>query len=174
MWTQMESPVGRLRIVGGDVGLTAIEFDNSTLEPASARSSVGVARARADGRPVGDRADTHPVLCAAVDQLERYFEGGLTDFDLPLAPGGSDFQQRVWEQLRRVGYGETISYGGLALRLGLKPGAARAVGLANGRNPLPIVVPCHRVVGARGTLTGYAGGVERKQALLDLERDALF
>jgi len=115
------------------------------------------------------------VLVEAVRQLAAYFDGTLTDFDLPLAPQGSDFQQRVWEQLRGIGYGETASYGAIAHRLGMTNAASRAVGLANGRNPIPIVIPCHRVIGANGTLTGYAGGLERKQLLLDLERtDALF
>ena len=87
---------------------------------------------------------------------------------------GSAFQQRVWEQLRGIPYGETTSYGDIAHRLGMTNAASRAVGLANGRNPIPIVIPCHRVIGANGTLTGYAGGLPRKQALLELEQDALF
>jgi len=108
-------------------------------------------------------------------QLAAYFAGDLTDFDLPLAPEGSDFQQRVWAQLRTIGYGETATYGAIAHRLGMTHAASRAVGLANGRNPIPIVIPCHRVIGADGTLTGYAGGLARKQVLLDLERtDALW
>ena len=92
----------------------------------------------------------------------------------PLAPVGSDFQQRVWKELQTIDYGETASYGQIALRLGMTNAASRAVGLANGRNPIPIVIPCHRVIGANGTLTGYAGGLERKQPLLELEQDALF
>ena len=107
-------------------------------------------------------------------QLRAYFDHDLKEFDLPLAPEGSDFQQRVWEQLRGIGYGETASYGQIARRLGKTNAASRAVGLANGRNPIPIVIPCHRVIGADGTLTGYAGGIERKQTLLELEQDALF
>ena len=109
-----------------------------------------------------------PASCAA------YFDRDLKEFDLPLAPIGTDFQQRVWAELREVGYGETASYGEIAHRLGLTNAASRAVGLANGRNPIPIVIPCHRVIGANGTLTGYAGGLERKQTLLELEQDALF
>lgn len=174
MWTTMDSPVGELRIVADADGVTAIEFAPTDTEGLSSRSSVRVAQGRADGRLVGERDDGHPLLVEAVRQLNAYFDGRLKEFDLRLAPHGSDFQRRVWDELRRVGYGETVSYGELAQRLGLAAGAARAVGLANGRNPLPIVVPCHRVVGARGTLTGYAGGVERKQALLDLEQGALF
>ena len=102
-------------------------------------------------------------------QLVEYFAGERTSFDLPLAPTGSDFQQKVWAALRTIPYGDTWSYGRLAEAIG-QPGAARAVGLANGRNPISIVVPCHRVVGSSGKLTGYAGGVERKAFLLDLER----
>lgn len=160
MWTEIESPVGPLRLVERHGAITAIEF-------APFRDG--------DGRPRGARQDDHPVLLEAARQLAAYFDGTLTDFDLPLTPEGSDFQQRVWAQLRLIGYGETASYGTIAHRLGMTNAASRAVGLANGRNPIPIVIPCHRVIGANGTLTGYAGGLERKQLLLDLERtDALF
>jgi methylated-DNA-[protein]-cysteine S-methyltransferase len=107
-------------------------------------------------------------LTEARRQLEAYFAGELREFDLPLAPEGTDFQLRVWEQLRAIPYGETISYGELARRVG-DPGAARAVGLANGRNPLPVIVPCHRVIGADGSLTGFGGGLDRKRRLLELE-----
>lgn len=102
-------------------------------------------------------------------QIAAYFAGQLTMFDLPLAPVGTAFQQRVWDELRRVPHGQTVSYGELARRIG-SPNACRAVGLANGRNPLSIIVPCHRVVGANGKLIGYAGGMPRKEALLALER----
>ena len=95
-------------------------------------------------------------------------------FELTLAPVGSEFQRSVWDQLVLIGYGETASYGEIARRLGKSNAASRAVGLANGSNPIPIVIPCHRVIGANGTLTGYAGGIERKQTLLELEQDALF
>ncbi len=159
MWTLMSSPVGELRIVEHDGAISQIEFSPF-------RDS--------DGRPKGDRDDQHPVLVEARRQLTAYFERDLKEFDLPLAPVGSDFQQRVWEQLRGIGYGETASYGEIASRLGMTNAASRAVGLANGRNPIPIVIPCHRVIGADGTLTGYAGGIERKQSLLTLEQDALF
>jgi methylated-DNA-[protein]-cysteine S-methyltransferase len=111
---------------------------------------------------------TPAVLRDAADQLTAYFAGDRTCFDLPLAPQGTEFQLRVWEQLLQIPYGETSSYGELAGRLG-SPGASRAVGLANGRNPLSIIVPCHRVVGSTGQLTGYGGGIERKRALLALE-----
>jgi methylated-DNA-[protein]-cysteine S-methyltransferase len=123
---------------------------------------------------VGDRDDAHPLLVEVVRQLRAYFDGELKEFDLPVDPEGTAFQRSVWEQLRRVGYGETATYGEIARRLGMTAAASRAVGLANGRNPIPIVIPCHRVVGANGTLTGYAGGIERKQTLLDLEQGALF
>ena len=160
MWTLMDSPVGELRIVERDGAITAIEFTPF-------RESV-------DGRPRGDRSDTEPVLVRAVEQLTAYFARELKEFDLPLSPHGSDFQQRVWDALLGIGYGDTASYGEVAHRLGMTNAASRAVGLANGRNPIPIVIPCHRVIGANGTLTGYAGGVGRKQTLLELEQEALF
>ena len=160
MWTVMPSPIGDLRIVERDGSIVAIEF--SPFRPP------------VDGRPLGARSDDQPVLAEAVRQLAAYFARDLKEFDLPLAPVGSVFQQRVWEQLRGIGYGETASYGQVAGRLGMTNAASRAVGLANGRNPIPIVIPCHRVIGANGTLTGYAGGLERKQLLLGLEQDALF
>ncbi len=174
MWTSMDSPVGELRIIANRTAITAIEFAGPPPENSSKHSSAARAAAVSAGRPVGDRADAHPLLVEAVRQLGAYFDRELKDFDLPLAPSGTPFQTRVWEQLQRIGYGETASYGEIATRLGMTLAASRAVGLANGRNPIPIVIPCHRVVGANGTLTGYAGGVERKQALLELEQDALF
>ena len=102
-------------------------------------------------------------------QLQAYFAGQLTAFDLPLATVGTEFQQRVWKALVGIPYGQTVSYGALAAQIG-QPNASRAVGLANGRNPISIIVPCHRVIGANGKLTGYGGGIGRKQALLALER----
>ena len=120
------------------------------------------------------RDDDQPLLVETARQLRAYFDRDLKEFDLPLAPMGTDFQQRVWKGLCEIGYGETSSYGELAHRLGKSNAASRAVGLANGRNPIPIVIPCHRVIGANGTLTGYAGGLDRKQKLLELEQDALF
>ena len=157
MWTLMDSPVGELRIIEQGGAITSIEF-----QPFG----------DVDGRPRGERDDDCPVLVEAVRQLRAYFARDLKEFDLPLAPAGTAFQQRVWEQLRGIGYGETSSYGQIAGRLGLTGHGARAVGLANGRNPIPIVIPCHRVVGANGSLTGYAGGLERKQTLLELEQSA--
>ena len=174
MWTSMESPVGPLRIVANRAAITAIEFVGPKPDSPSQHSSVNRAAAVSAGRPVGERDDAHPLLIEAVRQLRGYFERDLKEFDLPLDPAGSPFQLLVWEQLRRIGYGDTASYGEIATRLGKSLAASRAVGLANGRNPIPIVIPCHRVVGSNGTLTGYAGGIERKQLLLDLERHALF
>jgi methylated-DNA-[protein]-cysteine S-methyltransferase len=174
MWTSMESPVGPLRIIANRSAVTAVEFTGPMPDGASKRSSVNRAAALSAGRPVGDRDDAHPVLMEAVRQLDAYFARDLKEFDLRLEPTGTPFQRSVWEQLRGIGYGETASYGEIAVRLGLTPAASRAVGLANGRNPVPIVIPCHRVVGANGALTGYAGGIGRKQVLLDLEQDALF
>jgi methylated-DNA-[protein]-cysteine S-methyltransferase len=110
------------------------------------------------------------VLAECVRQLRAYFDHDLKEFELPLAPEGTDFQQRVWEQLQGIGYGETASYGQIAGRLGMTNAASRAVGLANGRNPIPVVIPCHRVIGANGTLTGYGGGMDRKRWLLSHER----
>ncbi len=159
MWTVIDSPVDELRLVEHNGAITAIEFSPF-------RDS--------DGRPRGDRDDDHPLLVEAARQLRAYFDRDLKEFDLPLAPVGSAFQQRVWQALLGVGWGETASYGEIAHRLGMTNAASRAVGLANGRNPIPIVIPCHRVIGANGTLTGYAGGLPRKQLLLELEQDALF
>jgi methylated-DNA-[protein]-cysteine S-methyltransferase len=160
MWTVMDSPIGELKIVEQGGAVTAIEFTPFGESP--------------DGRPRGERDDDSPVLVETVRQLTAYFQRELKEFDLPLAPQGSEFQKQVWAQLLEVGYGETASYGQIAHRLGHTNAASRAVGLANGRNPIPIVIPCHRIIGADGTLTGYAGGIERKQSLLELEQDALF
>jgi methylated-DNA-[protein]-cysteine S-methyltransferase len=174
MWTLIDSPVGPLRLIGDGAALTAVDFlgemPTGDLEAASVRKAA----LRIDGRPLGDQADDDPLLRDAVDQLAAYFRRELKDFDLPLAPQGTPFQLRVWEQLRAIPYGETATYGEVAGRLGLTGHGARAVGTANGRNPIPVVVPCHRVVGAAGSLTGYGGGLHRKQTLLDLEQDALF
>ena len=160
VWTVMPSPIGDLRVIARDGALVAIEFSPF--------------RGLADGRPIGDRADDDPLLRRAVAQLTAYFARELQEFDLPLAPHGSAFQLKVWDQLRQIGWGRTASYGEIAHRLGHTNAASRAVGLANGRNPIPIVIPCHRVIGADGSLTGYAGGLDRKQLLLELEQDALF
>jgi methylated-DNA-[protein]-cysteine S-methyltransferase len=160
MWTVTQSPVDDLRVVARGGMIAAIEFSPFMGSPS--------------GEPLGEREDDDPLLRSAVDQLAAYFARDLKEFDLPVAPRGSEFQLRVWEQLRTIGYGATATYGEIAHRLGKTYAASRAVGLANGRNPIPIVIPCHRVIGANGTLTGYAGGLPRKQLLLQLEQDALF
>jgi methylated-DNA-[protein]-cysteine S-methyltransferase len=145
--------------------LVAIAFDDPDHRDAGAAASlVGGAE------PVV----THPVLDVAVRQLLEYFAGERSHFDLPLRPRGSRFQQRVWAALLDIPYGQTRSYGDVAREIGFGPQASRAVGLANGANPIPIVIPCHRVIGADGSLTGYGGGLDRKRALLDLERGSLF
>jgi methylated-DNA-[protein]-cysteine S-methyltransferase len=148
-FTDMPSPVGRLTLVGENDELLGIYFENAALTTES--------WARDDGR-----------LAGAVRQLDEYFAGRRTRFDLPLAPRGTPFQRAVWAQLLRIPFGETWSYGQLARAVG-KPSASRAVGAANGRNPLSIVVPCHRVIGADGSMTGYGGEVRRKVKLLELE-----
>ncbi len=167
MFTVMPSPIGDLRIVEREGTITAIDFHPFRDGPRSRRG-------QAADQELGERDDDAPVLAEAVRQLTSYFAGSLRDFDLPLEPAGTDFQRRVWRQLEGIGYGETASYGEIARRLGMKPGASRAVGLANGQNPIPIVIPCHRVIGADGSLTGYGGGLDRKRTLLELEQDALF
>ena len=143
-------------------------------------SPLGPIRLRADGEALtaltfgpGATGPLDAVLGAACTQLDEYFAGTRRDFDLPLRLDGTPWERRVWDQLLTIPYGETATYGELAQRLGAGPGAARAVGAANGRNPISIVVPCHRVIGASGALTGYAWGLEVKSGLLDLERGAL-
>jgi methylated-DNA-[protein]-cysteine S-methyltransferase len=148
----MDSPVGRLRLVADGDGLRRLQFEKD-----------GFADAADDWRH-DPRA-----LREVVSQLGAYFTGRLKVFDFPLAPEGTPFQLQVWERLLEIPYGETISYGTLAQRCG-NPAASRAVGLANGRNPIAIVIPCHRVIGSNGTLTGYGGGLPNKQKLLALER----
>lgn len=156
-WTMMDpTPIGPLTLTADEDALVGISFG---IDEATTRSTV--------------RDDDCPVLKEARRQLEEYFAGVRTEFDLPLAPRGTPFQLRVWEQLRLIPYGSTTSYGELASRLGDR-NASRAVGLANGRNPIPIVVPCHRVIGADGSLTGFSGGVDTKRRLLELEAATLF
>jgi methylated-DNA-[protein]-cysteine S-methyltransferase len=155
--TVIESVVGPLTIVAEDGQIRCLYMD--------------LQRHRPDDDELGEpdpRGRDAELFRAAADQLDSYFAGELTTFDLPLAPLGSEFQQRVWAALQEIPYGETESYGQLAERIG-SPGAARAVGLANGKNPIGIVIPCHRVVGSDGSLTGYGGGIDRKRQLLDLE-----
>ena len=151
--TVVDSPVGPLTLVDEEGGLAGLYMHEQRHLPPTA--SFG---------PRDDR-----VLPALREQLPLYFAGELREFDVPLATAGTPFQQQVWAALREVPYGSTCTYGDLATAIG-RPTAVRAVGAANGRNPVCIVVPCHRVVGTDGSLTGYAGGIERKQLLLALER----
>lgn len=149
----IDSPVDPLLLAASDAGLHLIEF-HSPRHPMA-------------HLPEWQEGD-HAVLRAARVQLQEYFSGKRRDFDLPLVPQGTVFQKQVWQTLATIPYGETISYAQLAQRVG-KPTAMRAVGAANGRNPLPIVLPCHRVIGADGSLTGFGGGLPTKQFLLQLE-----
>ena len=144
----LNSPIGRLRLVSDGKQLLRIEFEGAQQQ---------------DGEECAD-----PVLSACARQLSEYFDGQREHFELPLGARGTDFQQRVWQALADIPHGETRSYRDIAQAIG-KPTAMRAVGAANGRNPLPIVVPCHRVIGADGSLTGFAGGLEAKTCLLQLE-----
>jgi|SRR6478609_4309914 len=155
-YIRMESPVGPLMLVADDTGLRRIDFVNG-------RSPVR------SGPQWRERAE---YLGETVRQLRAYFAGELEAFDLPLAPQGTPFQLAVWKRLCEIPYGKTISYGELARRIG-NPNASRAVGLANGSNPIPIVIPCHRVIGSNGKLTGYGGGLPIKEKLLGLERRQL-
>jgi methylated-DNA-[protein]-cysteine S-methyltransferase len=148
-----DSPIGPLTLISDGAALLRLDFGR-TQPRASAAARRGDA-----------------VLVAARRQLDAYFKGKLHTFDLPLSAAGTPFQQRVWAALSRIPYGETRSYRDIAESIGA-PNAYRAVGLANGRNPIAIVVPCHRVIGADGTLTGFGGGLERKRQLLDLEQGA--
>jgi methylated-DNA-[protein]-cysteine S-methyltransferase len=148
----IDSPIGPLALAGRGRALTNLRMLNQTYEP--------------------DRSDwvrDDRGFPDAVDQLEEYFAGRRTDFDLELNLVGSEFQRRVWQALLTIPYGETRSYGEIAEQIGAA-GAARAVGLANGHNPIAIIVPCHRVIGANGSLTGYGGGLHRKRSLLEMEK----
>lgn len=155
-YTHMPSPLGPLLLVSDSEGLREIRFP------------VEQAPALPDLHWLED-ASAFP---EATRQLRAYFAGELENFDLPLAPTGTSFQQRVWKELCLIPYGATISYGELARRIG-NPNASRAVGLANGSNPIPIIIPCHRVIGSNGKLTGYGGGLPIKEKLLALERRQL-
>lgn len=144
----IESPVGKLKIEGDERSITGIWFN-----------AKGTLTA---GRPAG-------VLAELERQLDAYFSGSLTQFDLPLAPKGTPFQLEVWSALQSIPYGTTTTYGKIAEKI-RRADAVRAVGAANGQNPIPIVIPCHRVIGANGSLTGFGGGLAMKAQLLDLER----
>lgn len=144
----LDTPVGQLVVSANEKGITSVSFtDSDTIE---------------------DLAPSSPLTDACIQQLEAYFNGDLKDFNLPLAPEGTPFQLRVWDALQSIPHGRTTSYGELALKLGdIK--TTRAVGTANGSNPIAVIIPCHRVIGADGSLTGYAGGLWRKQWLLKHE-----
>jgi methylated-DNA-[protein]-cysteine S-methyltransferase len=156
LYQDIPSPVGRLRLIAAGDELVGIWFEHGRDARREPREMV---------------AGRAPVLERTRLQLEGYFRGERRDFDLPLAPRGTGFQLRVWQRLRAIEYGTTTTYGALAQELG-NANASRAVGLANGSNPIPIVIPCHRVIGANGALTGFGGGLPIKSALLDLERAA--
>ncbi|HEX7673945.1 MAG TPA: methylated-DNA--[protein]-cysteine S-methyltransferase [Bdellovibrio sp.] len=153
-YKEMKSPVGRLKLISDDHALVAVLWENDPP------MRVPLDEAAHD--------KNHPVLVQAEDELNEYFAGTRTRFSVPLNPHGTDFQKSVWMQLRKIPYGETRSYKDLAVAIG-NPSACRAVGAANGKNPLSIIVPCHRVIGSNGTLTGFAGGLEFKNYLLNLE-----
>jgi methylated-DNA-[protein]-cysteine S-methyltransferase len=150
--TSMESPIGPLLLAGDERGLHLVHFVNGRHPKSPAPAWVE------DKTPFKE----------AIRQLKAYFAGKLTEFDLPLVLEGTEFQLRVWHNLQKIPYGETVSYGQLAKRIG-SPDAARAVGLANGSNPIPIIIPCHRVIGSNGDLTGFGGGLPTKKKLLGLE-----
>ena len=153
-YARFESPLGPVVAIADEQGITHIDFVGAKYER--------------DIAPDWVEDPESPALAACGTQLAEYFAGTRTEFDLPLAPRGSEFQQRVWREIARVPYGETISYAELAKRAGA-PGQARAAGAATGRNPVGVVIPCHRIVGSDGSLTGYAGGLDRKRGLLELE-----
>jgi methylated-DNA-[protein]-cysteine S-methyltransferase len=155
-YVRIPSPIGPLLLVGDNSKLCQIHFATN------GRSAS----------PQPDWKDNPAAFVEPIRQLRAYFAGDLETFDLPLSPQGTPFQQRVWKELCKIPYGETISYGQLASRIG-NPNASRAVGLANGFNPIPIIIPCHRVIGSNGKLTGYGGGLPIKEKLLALERRQL-
>ena len=150
----VESPVGPLTLAGDGSTLMHLRMSDQTHEPD-----------RSTWTPAGPDAFTD-----VVEQLNAYFAGSLTEFDVDLELAGTEFQRRVWAALQTIPYGETRSYGEIAEQIG-SPGASRAVGLANGRNPISIIVPCHRVIGAAGSMTGYGGGIDRKKMLIALEKN---
>jgi methylated-DNA-[protein]-cysteine S-methyltransferase len=151
-YTMMQSTIGPLMLAGGKDGLRLVHF----------------ATGRRPKSPQADWNEDKAPFKEVIRQLEAYFEGKLQEFDLPLVLDGTEFQLLVWRNLQKIPYGETVSYGQLAKRIG-SPDAARAVGLANGSNPIPIIIPCHRVIGSNGDLTGFGGGVPLKKKLLALE-----
>jgi methylated-DNA-[protein]-cysteine S-methyltransferase len=156
LYTQIESPLAPLLLATGDAGLRQIFFLNG----------------RHPAQPEPSWKEDRTPFSETIRQLRAYFAGEIENFDLALAPEGTPFQQKVWDELQRIPYGTTVSYGDLARRIG-NPNASRAVGLANGSNPIPIVIPCHRVIGSNGKLTGYGGGLQLKEQLLALEKRQL-
>ena len=157
--TVLDSPLGPLTVVAEDAGLCGLYVEQGLTKALERQATLG-----SPSRP-----SQVPLLQAVAEQLAAYFAGELTDFNLPVAATGTPFQQIVWSALCEIPYGQTRSYGQIATEIG-KPSASRAVGAANGRNPVSIVVPCHRVIGSTGRLTGYAGGLTTKEQLLDHER----
>ena len=158
IYSDCESPIGKLLLASTERGLCNIWFERHS------------AKAKASLAP--DSHEDRAALRNVIRQLQAYFAGELETFDVALAPEGTPFQQKVWSELLAIPYGETISYGELARRIG-NANASRAVGLANGSNPIPIIVPCHRVIGSNGKLTGYGGGLPIKEKLLALEKRQL-
>jgi len=152
-YATLPSPLGPLRLTADDEALHAVEFIDDVQQQTT---------------PPQGRLDSNAVLERAAEQLGEYFDGRRRDFDLPLRPQGTPFQRRVWDALLGIPFGVTVSYGEIAARIGA-PNAMRAVGAANGRNPIAVIIPCHRVIGSNGTLTGYGGGLPRKVKLLRLE-----
>ena len=163
---KIDSPLGPLWLEADDRGLRRIDFADGK----HARKNRG--EDSAVGETSLNAESGNSILAKVILQLRDYFAGNLKDFDLTLAPEGTPFQRRVWNELLTIPYGKTISYGELARRIG-NPDASRAVGLANGSNPIPIIIPCHRVIGSNGKLTGYGGGLPIKEKLLALERRQL-
>ena len=161
VYATLDSPVGNLWLFAGDEGLYGVLWDMDFVEEAAKEKLSRL-----------ERVLSHPVIDRAKIQLEEYFEGRRKDFDLPLVMLGTEFQKRAWQALIEIPYGETVSYEEQAIKLGGK-NKARAVGSANSRNPISIIVPCHRVIGKTGSLHGFASGPERKRFLLDLELGAL-
>lgn len=151
-YSHFQSPLGQLTIQANEQGILGVWLPVYTTQP----------------EELGEKDESFPILVEAKVQLGEYFASERTEFSLPLAPQGTDFQQKVWHALCNIPYGESWSYQELAESIG-KPTASRAVGTANGRNPISIIVPCHRVIGKNGQLTGYAGGLEAKKTLLKLE-----
>ena len=153
-YTHLPSPLGTVLVTSVDGKLTRLYLD-------------------CDEEPVGnDWIEDRAAFEHLAAQLDEYWRGELTEFDVPMSPVGTDFQKQVWAALREIPYGTTVTYGAIADRIG-KPSAVRAVGRANGSNPIAVIVPCHRVIGANGSLTGYAGGIDKKAKLLELERGRL-